>query len=192
MLNGQAGLIIAGTGGQGILLAGTVLAQTAMSEGKSVTCIPSYGAERRGGLSYCIVVISNKEIYSPVIAFSDCLIGLDKIGFDLYENSVKENGVIIINTSLVKKKTTRKDVDVIDIPACDLAEQVGDIRTTNMVVVGAYIEKMKVVSLDNAIDSLEKVVSKRHSELIKLNGLALRKGAEFIRDMVHDLSEPCP
>lgn len=181
MLNTRSELIIAGTGGQGILLAGTLLAYTAMEEGKYVTWIPSYGAERRGGPSYCLIIISNKEIYSPIITDTDCLICLDRIGLEIYENSLKKNGVLFINTSLIKKKPSKNDIEIIEIPAGKLAEEVGNIRTTNMISIGAYIEKTKVVSLDNAIKSLEKVVSKKHSELIELNVLALKKGTEFIK-----------
>lgn len=183
MLDGQIGLIIVGTGGQGILLAGTLLAHTAMSEGKFVTWIPSYGAERRGGLSYCIVIISNKEIYSPIIDHPDCLICLDRTDLELYEKSLKENGILFINSSLIKKKANRCDIEIIEIPASKLAEDIGNIRTTNMVSIGAYIERTKVVSMDNAIKSLEKIVSKKHSELIELNALALKKGAEFIKNL---------
>lgn len=180
MLDARSELIIAGTGGQGILLAGTLLAHTAMLEGKYVTWIPSYGAERRGGASYCLIIISNKEIFSPIITHPDCLICLDKIGLEMYENSLRKNGVLFINTSLIKKKIDRTDIEIIEIPAGKLAEELGNIRTTNMISIGAYIEKTKVVSLDNAIKSLKYVVSKKHSELIELNALALKKGAEFI------------
>ena len=130
-----------------------------------------------------MVIISPKEIHSPIIVHSDVVICLDRIGLELYESSVKEKGVLIINSSLIKKESSRNDVEIIKIPASELAEEVGSIRIANMIVIGAYVEKTKVIKLENVINSLEKVVSKKHTELLKLNELALKKGSEFIKNL---------
>ena len=90
----EANLIICGSGGQGVLLAGTVLCHAAIKENKNVTWLPSYGAEKRGGLSYCAVVISTEPILSPLISRPPVIIALDNIGFDFYEHTLADKTVI--------------------------------------------------------------------------------------------------
>jgi 2-oxoglutarate ferredoxin oxidoreductase subunit gamma len=172
----ETSLIICGSGGQGILLAGTLLAYAGLKEGKYVTFLPSYGAEKRGGLSYCAVVISDVEISSPVVGYPMTIIALDNIGIDTYEDTLAKNGLIILNSSLIKREIKRKDAKVIKLDFNDIAKEMGNPRVLNMIALGVYIAQKKVLKLDSLISSLEKVISKRHLDMLEDNKKALEKG----------------
>lgn len=173
----ETSLIICGSGGQGILLAGTLLAYASLKEDKNVTFLPFYGAEKRGGLSYCAVAISDSEISSPVVGSPKTIIGLDNIGMDTYETTLAKNGLIILNSSLIKRDIKRKDARVLSMPFNDIAKEIGNPRVLNMIALGVYIAQTKVLRLDSLINSLENVISKRHLDMLEYNKKALEKGA---------------
>ncbi|MFH1825274.1 MAG: 2-oxoacid:acceptor oxidoreductase family protein [Candidatus Firestonebacteria bacterium] len=175
----ETNLIICGSGGQGVLLAGTLLAYASLKENKHITWLPSYGAEKRGGLSYCAVVISDSEIFSPVVGNPKTIIGLDNIGIDTYETTLSKNGLIILNSSLIKRDIKRKDAEVIKVPFNDLAKEIGNPRVLNMMALGVYIAQTKVLRLDSLIISLGNVISKRYLDMLECNKKALEKGYEI-------------
>ena len=172
-------IIMAGSGGQGIMFAGTLLAHAAMEEGLNVTYFPSYGAEMRGGTAKCTVIISDERIGSPVVANPSTLLAMNESSLQKFAPEVKRNGLIIVNSSLSKKGVGIDDVEVLNIPATELAEKLGDKKVANMVILGAYIKKRKVVSLERTMESLGKVLGEGRENLIKLNREALRKGEEW-------------
>ena len=172
----ESSLIICGSGGQGIQMAGTLLATAAVLEGKNVTWLPSYGAEKRGGLSFCVLVISEKEICSPVVAKADAIIGLDIIGFNSYKSNISEKGLFIINSSLIKDSSGLKGGKVISLPLTELAKEAGNFRIANMVAMGVYTARTGAVKLDSIIRSLDEVISSRHRDLMPINIKALELG----------------
>jgi 2-oxoglutarate ferredoxin oxidoreductase subunit gamma len=174
----QNEVIIVGTGGQGILFAGTILAEAAIRENKEATWYPSYGAEMRGGLAHCTVVISDEEIASPITKSPECVIALSTVGYDLYVPLVRSNGILFINTSIIKKEEKRNDVEIIKIPVTSLAEEVGDAKVANMVALGAYAAKVNAVSINSLILAIKEVVNDK--SMIDLNIKAIEKGAYFI------------
>lgn len=176
----QTEVIMVGSGGQGILLMGSLLAQAAMKSGKHVTWFPSYGAEKRGGISHSTVVISEEEIASPIVASPQTIILMDNLGFDLYVPRVRTKGCIFVNTSLIKKEISRKDVEIIKIPANKLAEEIGNTKVTNIVALGAYIKKSGVLPLQSVIDTLKDVISKKNQSLLVINEEALKRGAASV------------
>ena len=118
-------VIMAGFGGQGMLLAGQILAYAGLDEGKNVSWLPSYGPEMRGGTANCCVIVSDEEIGSPVVAEADTVIVMNRPSLDKYESAVKTGGLLIINSSLIDQKSTREDIDVVYVPANELAEELG-------------------------------------------------------------------
>jgi 2-oxoglutarate ferredoxin oxidoreductase subunit gamma len=172
----ETNLVICGSGGQGVLLSGTVLCHAALKEDKYVTWLPSYGAEKRGGLSYCAVVISGEPIYSPVIGFSEVIIALDNIGFDNYESSLVQKGVIVLNSSQIKREVKRKDAEVLAFPITEMARELGNVRIANMLALGIYAGKTGVVKLESIIASLDNVASDKYKDLIAINKKAMEKG----------------
>jgi len=171
-------IIMAGSGGQGIMFAGTLLAHAAMEQGLNVTYFPSYGAEMRGGTANCTVIISDEKIGSPVVRNPSTLLAMNEDSLDRFASSVKRSGLIVVNSSLLKKKVTIDGVEVLEIPATELAEGIGDSKVANMVILGAYIKRTNVVSLETTVESLRKVLSGGKEDLIRLNREALRKGEE--------------
>jgi len=169
---------MAGSGGQGIMFAGTLLAHAAMDEGLNVTYFPSYGAQMRGGTANCTVIISSENIGSPVVTNPSTLLAMNEDSLERFASKVKKGGLIVVNSSLSKKEIVIDEVEVLKIPAIELAERLGDGRVANMVILGAYINRRKVVSLERTMESLRKVLGKGKEDLLKLNREALRKGEE--------------
>jgi 2-oxoglutarate ferredoxin oxidoreductase subunit gamma len=177
----QTEIIIAGFGGQGILFAGQVLAYAALDEGMEVTWIPSYGPEMRGGTANCTVIISNEEIGSPTVRNPKAALVFNLPSFDKYEPLVVPDGVLIANASLINRSFARQDIKAVMIPAVEIAETIGDKRLTNMVMLGAMIEKLPVLSIEALEKTLEDHLPARHKRLLPLNSQALQQGAEFAR-----------
>ena len=118
-------IVFAGFGGQGVLLAGYALSYAAMSEGKYVTYLPSYGAEQRGGTANCTISISDEEIASPVASAPDCAVIMNQPSLIRFRNQVAPAGKLLLNTTLVSGRVERDDVKVFLIPATKIAEDLG-------------------------------------------------------------------
>ncbi|MFH1313051.1 MAG: 2-oxoacid:acceptor oxidoreductase family protein [Candidatus Eisenbacteria bacterium] len=173
-------VIMAGFGGQGVVLMGTLLSYSAMVQGKHTTFFPSYGAEMRGGTANCSVIVSDNEIPSPVVNEPDCVIAMNIASLDKFESQVKPGGTLFVNSSLVKKKATRDDIEEIRVPANEIAEELGAAKAANMVMLGCVLRKTGAVALDSAVKSLEKVLSERAMALLEVNKKALQRGFEEV------------
>ena len=175
-------VIIAGFGGQGIMLAGKLLAQTAMGAGKEVTYMPSYGAEVRGGTANCMVVIAEKEIACPVVSKPDSLIVLNKASLNKFAPRLKKGGLLIMNSSLIDcEPQVDISVEIIAVPADELAVELGNQRSANMVALGAYLERRGQLRPDAAAEALPETIAKRYHKTLPVNIAALHKGSEFAR-----------
>lgn len=172
-------IIMAGFGGQGILLAGKILATACMNEGKEVTFFPSYGAEMRGGTCNCSVVVSDKPIASPIISKGDILLLFNKPSVDKFEKLCNKNGIIIFNSSLIKEKSQRNDIKAFYIEASNIADSEGSIKGTNMVMLGALSKITGIVKIDSLIDSLRENLRNLKENLINININILKKGYEY-------------
>jgi 2-oxoglutarate ferredoxin oxidoreductase subunit gamma len=173
-------IFMAGFGGQGVIVGAKLLAYAAMKEGKEVTHFPSYGAEMRGGTCNCAVVISDKPIASPVFSNPDIAIVLNKPSKIKYETEVVKNGNIIINSSLVDEKTCRNDVKCSYVPASEIAEKLGSVKITNMVVLGSVAKMTSIVKLESLIESLKEVFPNINEKLLDLNTKALKQGYDAV------------
>lgn len=175
-------LIIAGFGGQGVLSMGMTLAYAGMLEGKEVTWMPSYGPEMRGGTAYCIVIISNERISSPIINRFDTLIVLNQPSLDKFEKDVKSGGSLLYEDNNIITPPIREDIAIHKIPAVESAVQLKNAKIMNMVMLGSYLELNPILKFDSIIKGLEKVLPERRHNLISVNEQALRMGSEIIRD----------
>ena len=177
-------LIIAGFGGQGIMLAGKLLAQTAMNCGREVTYMPSYGAEVRGGTANCMLVIAENEIACPVVGNPDSLIIMNKASLTKFAPRLKNSGLLIYNSSLIGTNPQVDDsIEVIRLPADDLAVELGSIKAANMVALGAYLQARNLFEIESAAQALPEILAKRHHNTLPLNISALQKGAEFVSEL---------
>lgn len=172
-------IYIAGFGGQGALSTGQLLAQAGVTEGKSVSYVPIYGVEKRGGVANCGVTIADRQISSPIVTEPSALVVMNNLSLERFENAVVPGGLIIINSSLVESPVTRSDVRVVKIRANEEAEALGDSRVANNVILGALLELTGVVSLKTVEESLKEVLPKRHHDMIPVNVKALEKGADL-------------
>ncbi len=175
-------VMIAGFGGQGVLVAGKLLAYAGMLEGRYVTWFPSYGAEIRGGTANCTVIISSTEIGSPVVQHPSAMLIFNEASFVKFERRIKEGGRLFLNTSLVHTPSNRNDISRIEIRANDIAEDLGDIRISNMVMLGAFLKKTGVVAIESVLAALKQVLPPRRHSLIPLNENALIQGAQLCID----------
>lgn len=174
------GILIAGFGGQGILLLGQTLAEAGMRHGWHSTWIPSYGPEMRGGTANCHVKISENPIGSPVVDYPNILVVMNQPSLERFEKDVVPGGLLIYNTSMIQVKPSRSDIDILPIPATEMADEIGSLRVANMVVIGAIIEKTKILNTNVVLDSLNTVV--KHEKFIPLNSEAIKKGMEYVRN----------
>jgi 2-oxoglutarate ferredoxin oxidoreductase subunit gamma len=177
----QTEIVIAGFGGQGVLFAGQMLAFAGMDAGKDVTWMPSYGPEMRGGTANCTVVVADEEIGSPLVRHPKAAIVMNLPSLDKYEATVIPDGVLVVNASLVNRSVQRTDLISVMIPANDIAEAIGDRRLTNMVLLGALLEKLPVLPLSAIEDALKNHLPERHRRFLPSNLEALRQGAAYAR-----------
>ena len=171
----QSEVMFAGFGGQGILLIGKILAHAAMEEGSEVAWIPSYGPEMRGGTAYCLVVISDSLIGSPIIRNPMHLVAMNRPSLEKFAPLIKPDGVVVINSTLISITSGRSDVDEILIPANDIAKDVGSVMAANIVALAAFVARSKIVDFDVLRDCVKKEFSKKE-KLIPLNMAALEEG----------------
>ncbi len=175
----QEEIIISGFGGQGTLFAGQVLAYAAMDADFHVTWIPSYGPEMRGGKARCTVIISDQEIGSPLVRRPSAAIVMNIPSYEAFEPMVKPGGVLVVNQSLIPRRSERTDIRVLYVPASDLATEMGNVRVANMICLGALVKALGVLPLEALEQALDNHLAERHRKWLPLNKEALRKGAEF-------------
>jgi len=175
----SADIVMAGFGGQGLMAIGKILAKAAMEEGRNVTWMPSYGPEMRGGTANCVVIIDDEPIGSPVLKRTQAAIVMNKQSIDKFEPSVVEQGLIVVNTSLIDRKVERKDLKVVYVAANEVAEKEGSGKAANMVMLGAYVGRRGHLTADQVAEALPDVLAQRHHKTIPVNTEALRRGAEF-------------
>lgn len=172
----QTEIIISGFGGQGVLFAGQLLAYSALEAEMHVTWFPSYGPEMRGGTAHCTVIVSDSEIGSPVVKNPRAAVVMNLPSLDKYEPLVREGGVLIINSSLVDRSPVRDDVTIVEVPANEIAEEIGSQRLANLVLLGALLNKLPVLEMSSIMAALESHIPDRHRNLIDSNRVALERG----------------
>jgi 2-oxoisovalerate ferredoxin oxidoreductase beta subunit len=170
-------LIMAGFGGQGILMLGLGMAQAGMQAGYHVSWIPSYGPEMRGGTANCHVILSDKRIGSPIVSRPTVLVAMNLPSLDRFEDTVELGGLIIYDTSLIDRAPKRTDVEVLGIPATKIADELGNTRTANMIILGAYMAYTGLLPKQVLFAALPVFIKRKN--LIQLNEQAIEKGIEF-------------
>jgi 2-oxoglutarate ferredoxin oxidoreductase subunit gamma len=171
----QSEVTFAGFGGQGIMMAGKLLAYAGMDEGKNVVWLPSYGPEMRGGTAYCVVIISNSDISSPIIKHPQCCAVMNRPSLEKFAPMIKKDGILIINSSLINVTSDRKDIDIFHIPANEIAIKCGTGKAANMVMLGAYVGKLKNVD----VKTVRKMIKKEFEvkpKFVKININAFNEG----------------
>ena len=176
-------LMIAGTGGRGVLLIGRLLAKAGMDKYKNVLFFPNYAPAMRGGESECTVILSNSHIGCSVMFEPENAIVMTNSALILMENRIKSEGTIIIDSSIIPDKTKREDINAFYIPATEKAVELGGNQAANMVLLGAYIENSKVISINLVEKVLDNIMhDKAKKSILILNKKALNEGARLMAD----------
>ena len=171
-------IIIAGAGGQGIMLLGRILANAAMRENKYVIYLPSYGAEVRGGTAHCSVIISDSEISSPYIAWADSLIIMNQPSIERFKARLKNKGLFIINRSLATKEIER-NTHPLKYPFTDMAIKLGNIKAANMVALGCYLAQKKIINPKTILKVIEEIAPSKKKGLMEINQRAFAEGLKL-------------
>jgi 2-oxoglutarate ferredoxin oxidoreductase subunit gamma len=175
--------IIAGFGGQGVMLMGNILSYAAIAEKKKTTYMPVYGVEMRGGTANCTVVISDNEIGSPIIQKPVSAIVMNRPSLEKFGPRVKKGGLLVINSSLIPEEDASfKGVECLMVPTRELALEVGNERLANMVILGATVQKTGAVDLEALKKALYPSLDLRYHKMIEMNIKALERGAKFVVD----------
>lgn len=173
-------VIMAGFGGQGVMLIGNLLAYAGMEHGLNVTYIPVYGPEMRGGTANCTVVVSDDAIGSPIIRTPKSLIIMNRPSLDKFQPQLADGGVLVLNSSLIAPALVdAKRVKLVAVPANEIADGLGNTRMANMVALGAFVNATGILPLEAVEASLSHVIAKHYSHLIPKNAEALRAGAAY-------------
>ena len=173
-------ILIAGFGGQGVMSMGQLIAYAGMNEGKYVSWLPSYGPEQRGGTANCAVVVSGEQVGSPLVSQPTTAIVLNNPSFEKFEPIVKPGGLLIVNASLISKTSQRTDIKILNIKATDLANEIGNTKIANMVLLGAFLEETGILSDSSILEALKKVLSPEKHSLLEINRKALELGRSLI------------
>jgi len=174
-------VIVAGFGGQGVMLMGQVLSYCATEKNINTLWFPSYGPETRGGTANCSVTISEKSVNSPVISTPDSIIIMNKPSLAKFMPKLKKDGNLFVNTSLVVGLEYRDDVNVYEIPVNDLALKLGNLKVANMIMLGAYLEVTKIFTNEEVIEVMKKKFTGSKAALIDINKQALETGRQAVK-----------
>ena len=172
-------VIIAGFGGQGVMLIGNLLAQAGMEHGLEVSFIPVYGAEMRGGTANCTVVLDEHPIGSPLVREPLSIIILNEPSLTKFQPRLAASGVQIVNASLVAQNLLDATKRTVYIPVNDMAHELGNVKMANMVALGAWLKATGALPLNVVQDALNRVVSAHYAKLISANAKALEQGYNF-------------
>lgn len=176
-------IIIAGFGGQGVLSMGKILAYSGIMQEQEVTWMPSYGPEMRGGTANVTVILSDDQISSPIINSYDTAIILNQQSLDKFEKSVKKGGTLIYDPNGITRPPERTDINIYKIDGTHEAAKMGNAKTYNMVIMGAFLKVKPIVKIENVKKGLEKSIPQRYHNLVPLNIEAIENGMKAVEEI---------
>lgn len=174
-------IMIAGFGGQGVMSIGKSLVEAGLKEGLEVSWVPSYGPEMRGGTANCSVILSEQSIGSPIVYRPSELIAMNAPSLKKFENEVLSNGMIFVNSTIIKGDTDREDVIVYKIPCDEIASELGNQKVSNMVMLGAYAVATGAIKIYTLREMVHHMFTGRKAKLVELNLKALEYGAACVQ-----------
>ena len=170
--------VFAGFGGQGMLLIGKFLAMACMLDGKHVSWLPSYGPEMRGGTANCSVIISDDPVASPIVYEADVVVAMNLPSLDKFEHEAKPGGRLVINSSIIERKSVRDDITVVYCDAMKIAEEVKNPKGANVAILGAMLAKCPIVDIDKMTEAIRIELGERKAKFLDGNVRALKAGME--------------
>jgi len=180
-MDNQKKITVAGFGGQGIVAIGNVISRACLVEDKNVTTMVSYGAEMRGGTANSSVIVSDEEISSPIVNKPNVAIIMNQPSLDRFEPTLEPGGVIVVNESMTHRDVNRDDLAKIYVRATDIANEMGNLKVANIVILGAFIKHTGLLKMESVEQGLRELFGAKKPELVELNIKALHAGAERSR-----------
>lgn len=171
-------ITIGGTGGQGVLFIGRLMAEAALLEDREVVWVPSYGAAKRGGSVCCSVIISDEKIGAMVVARPNAAIAMNLTWAERLEPIITPGGLLIVNRSSVSSQLKRSDIRVVYLLAHEMFAELGDDSVANLIALGVLINCYPVVS-PSSIDSVMDNMLARDQQRLEFNKRALRQGLQM-------------
>jgi len=172
-------MICAGFGGQGVLTIGKFIAKAGMAEGKNVSWLPSYGPEMRGGTANVSTVVSDEPIASPIVSYPDILVALNQPSIDKFGPSVRPGGVLIVNTNMCPRGCQRTDIQMVNAPLSDIANEIGSQMVLNMIAIGIVIGKTGLIKYETMEEDLTSFLKAKNPDLLEKNLAAIKRGMEI-------------
>jgi 2-oxoglutarate ferredoxin oxidoreductase subunit gamma len=173
--------IFGGFGGQGLLFAGQALAEAAMLEWRTVSWMPSYGPEMRGGTASCTVIVADHAIGSPIVEIADSVVALNPPSMAKFEPLLRPGGLLIVNSSIIEAEPRRDDIELVALPCTQLAREAGSDRLASVVALGGLIARRAIVGPDSIRDALVGLTGVHHPELLEADLRAFTAGFEHAR-----------
>lgn len=176
----QTEVIMSGFGGQGLMIIGKLLAWAGLEEGKSVTWLPSYGPEMRGGTANCTVVIADHPIGSPLISSPRAAVVMNQPSLEKFAPTLRKDGILVVNSSMIPVNSDRKDLRCFRIKANDIASEMGNRKSANLVMLGAFVGLDEVVSHNTLIKAIKKTFASK-KQFIDVNCKTFKKGYDMAK-----------
>ena len=173
--------LIAGFGGQGVLLIGQLIAKAAMRQGYEVSWMPSYGPEMRGGEANCAVVVSDEPIGSPLVSEPTVLVAMNRPSLEKFMPAMPAGATLLYNASLIDGVTLREDIKVIAVPCNEIADRLQNSRVSNMVMLGAIRAATDAVSLENLTQTLKEWLGEKKAHMLDINLMGIAEGEALCR-----------
>ncbi len=173
--------IFTGSGGQGILSMGTMLAQAAVESGKHAVYMPNYGPEQRGGSARCVVTIDDAEVPCPMAEYAETVVAMSLLGYNKFHYELLPGGVLIYDNTMIPEEIVRKDVVAIPVPANDLAMEIGSAKVANVIVDGVLIGMTEVVSPEEFMRSLDLKFARKSDAVREMNRKAFECGLHLAK-----------
>lgn len=177
---------VAGFGGQGVLLLGEVLAEAGLDAGLEVSWLPSYGPEMRSGTSNCHVRLSKESIDSPLVVHPDVLVAMNEPSLHKFYDTVRPGGWVLYNGDSLPEGCRRSDVHVLALPFTHLADDLGDARAQNMIMLGALLEATGILTQESVDEALRRLV--KSAKWVELDDRAIARGRELLRESLDEVS----
>src|SRR6056297_925306 len=169
--------VISGFGGQGVILAGKIIARTGMELGLVVTWLPSYGPEMRGGTANCTAIVSSELIGSPIVDNPSALIAMNPPSLNKFGNVVQQGGLVVSNSALIESPSVNNHVELIEVPLNTIANEIGNTKVINMVALGSWARFTDGIDLDDLMNGMELTLTDLGKEkFVDVNRAALEKG----------------
>lgn len=167
---------IAGVGGQGVMVTGKILGYAASDHDKRASFLPQYGTQQRGGTASCTLIISDEQIDSPIVSTADTLMIFEQMALNDCIHQLKSGGLLFLNSDTCKMPE-RDDLEVVAIPVDTMARELGTRQVANIIMLGAYVAKTGIFTLEEIIETLHHVLEKK-PHMIAVNEKAIHAGVE--------------